>query len=118
MPWKNLIGTRGESTVREWLTRKGFSLINFNWNCSYGEVDIIASLFDQLHFIAVATRQNSNGLPKEGITRKKMLSCRQAAQQYLERHPRWKHIIFDVLAVQQGEEAAGDIVLISDIKTV
>jgi hypothetical protein len=44
--------------------------------------------FDQLHIIAVTTKTFAqNGLPAEGVTRKKMLSCKQAAQKYLERHP-------------------------------
>jgi putative endonuclease len=120
MPWKQLIGTNGEVRVKQWLSKKGFQLINLNWNCCYGEIDIIASFFDQLHFIAVTTRTcTETGLPVEGITRKKMLSCKQAAQKYMERHPRWKKVIFDVLAISPDKKDASDeIILLKDIRAI
>ena len=119
MPWKQLIGTTRETRVKEWLLKKGFQLINFNWRSSYGEIDIIASFFDQLHFIAVTVKTPTrSGLPAEGITRKKMMSCKQAAQKYLERHPRWKKVIFDVLAVETGDEDDTEILLMQDIHTL
>ena len=114
MPWKQFIGTAGEVRVKKWLSKKGFQLININWNSSYGEIDIIASFFDQLHFIAVTTKNcTESGLPAEGVTRKKMLSCKQAAQKYLERHPRWKKVIFDILAIEPAEEEAKEFILIT-----
>lgn len=117
MPWNQLIGTDGETRVRQWLASKGFRLINFGWNSSYGEIDIIASFLDQLHIIAVTTKTFAQyGLPAEGITRKKMLSCKQAAQQYLERHPRWKKVIFDVMAISPTENDQ-EIILLKDIQT-
>jgi putative endonuclease len=118
MPWNQLIGTDGEMRVKEWLSSKGYQLINFSWNCSYGEIDIIASFFDQLHIIAVTTKTfTQNGLPAEGVTRKKMLSCKQAAQKYLERHPRWKKVMFDVMAISPTENEQ-EIILLKDIRTV
>lgn len=118
MPWNQQIGTKGEVRTKEWLTKKGFSLINQNWSCCDGEVDIIASFLDQLHFIAVATKAcTESGLPVQGITRKKMLSCKQAAQKYLERHPRWGEIIFDVLAISFAKEDTTEFILIKDIRT-
>jgi putative endonuclease len=118
MPWNHRVGSVRELRVRKWLSQKGFQLINMNWNCSYGEVDIIASFFDQLHFIAVATKNcTESGLPVEGITRKKMLACKRAAQEYIERHPRWQKIIFDVLAIEPAEDEAKEFILIKDIRT-
>ncbi len=118
MPWNQLVGQNGEMRVRHWLSSKGFRLITLSWNCSYGEIDIIASFLDQLHIIAVTTKTFAqNGLPAEGVTRKKMLSCKQAAQQYLERHPRWKKVIFDVMAISPTENEQ-EIILLKDIKAV
>lgn len=119
MSWTHLVGTPREQRVRKWLSQKGFELINLNWNCTYGEVDIIASLFDQLHFIAVTTKRcTESGLPAEGVTRKKMLSCKQAAQKYIERHPNWQKIIFDVLAIAPAEEESQEFILIKEVKTI
>lgn len=119
MPWKQLIGTNAEIRVKKWLSKKGFRLVNLNWNSSYGEIDIIASFLDQLHFIAVTVKTCTvSGLPAEGVTRKKMLCCKQAAQKYLERHPRWKKVIFDVLAIAPGEKDETEIMLVQNIRTV
>jgi Holliday junction resolvase-like predicted endonuclease len=105
MPWKQFIGTNGETRVKEWLSKKGFQLINMSWNSSYGEIDIIASFFDQLHFIAVTTKNAVNRVYlRKVLPEKKMLSCKQAAQKYMERHPRWKKVIFDILAIEPAEE--------------
>lgn len=115
MSWNQLIGENAESRVRAWLLSRGFKPINFSWNCPYGEIDIIASFLDQLHIIAVTTKTfTQNGLPAEGVTRKKMLSCKQAAQQYLERHPRWKKVIFDVMAISPTENRQ-EIILLENV---
>jgi Holliday junction resolvase-like predicted endonuclease len=118
MPWNKLVGIDGELRVKEWLTSKGFRLINLSWNSPYGEIDIIASFFDQLHIIAVTTKTFAqNGLPAEGITRKKMLSCKQAAQKYLERHPRWNKVVFDVMAISPTENTQ-EIILLENVKAL
>lgn len=118
MPWNQLIGTKGEVHIKEWLSKKGFNLINQNWTCCHGEVDIIATFFDQLHFIAVTAKHCAeSGLPRQGITRKKMLSFRQAAQNYLERHPRWNDIVFDVLTVSVAKEDNPEFIIIENIRT-
>jgi putative endonuclease len=118
MAWNQIVGIDGELRVKEWLTTKGFRLINLSWNCPYGEIDIIASFLDQLHIIAVTTKTFAqNGLPAEGVTRKKMLSCKQAAQKYLEHHPRWNKVIFDVMAISPTENEQ-EIILLKDVRTV
>ena len=119
MPWNQISGTPAELRVKEWLAKKSFSLINQNWRSCYGEIDIIASFMDQLHFIVVTTMTcTEKGLPAQGITRKKMLACKQAAQKYLERHPLWKKIIFDVLAIPDAKEEAAEPILIKNVQPI
>lgn len=118
MPWNQLIGTPVEVRTKEWLTKKGYSLINQNWSCCEGEVDIIASLYDQLHFIVVTTKARSErGLEVEGLTRKRMQSFIQAAQHYLKRHPLWKDFKFDVLTISITKDDA-DFFLVKNVRTV
>ena len=117
MPWNQLIGTQDEVLTKEWLAQKGFSLINQNWSCCHGEVDIIASFFDQLHFIVVTTKACAeSGLPVQGITRKRMMSFKEAAQKYIARHPRWSRVIFDVLTISIAKEETA-FILTEDIRT-
>lgn len=117
MPWNQLIGTKEELCAKKWLAKKGYRLINQNWICCHGQVDIIATFFDQLHFIAVTAKNCAEaGLPQQGMTRKRMLAFRQAAQKYLERHPRWKEIVIDVLTVSIAEENP-KFILMQNIRT-
>jgi len=118
MPWNQLIGAKGELRTKEWLAKKGFNLINQNWSCCHGELDIIASFLDQLHFIMVTTKSCADtGVPVQGITRKRMLSFKEAAQKYIDRHPRWQEIIFDVLTISVAKEDKAEFILIQDIRT-
>lgn len=103
--------------VLKWLAEKGFRLIKQNWRYCHGEVDIIASRSDQLHFIGITTKSYpETGLPQEGITRRKMLSFAQASQQYLKRHPQWKEVIIDVLTVTMIKEEPTDCILVKNIR--
>lgn len=102
--------------VISWLTDKGYDLITRNWQYCHGQVDIIACRFNQLHFIGITTKKYpENGLPHEGITRRKMLSFLQAAQQYLSRHPQWKNAIIDVLTVTMIQDEPKDCVMTKNI---
>jgi putative endonuclease len=49
------IGEIGESIACKWLLNKGFVVIDRNYTKKYGEIDIIASKDDNIHFIEVKT---------------------------------------------------------------
>ena len=51
----NDIGSLGESLAREWLTTKGYSVIDTNYRKSAGEIDIIAQKLAKIHFVEVKT---------------------------------------------------------------
>ena len=38
------LGARGEDIAAAWLERHGFTIVDRNWRCARGEVDIVASL--------------------------------------------------------------------------
>ena len=72
MYYKKQKGTDGEDAAYQFLISKGYSIINRNFTCKFGEIDIIA--LDEteqeleLVFVEVKTRSNSTfGNPSEAV---------------------------------------------------
>lgn len=115
-PSKAELGTLGESLVAEWLVSQGWEILERQWHCRWGELDLIAvhdALPHQgalspwcLTFVEVKTRGRGNwdadGLM--AITQSKRHKLWQAARLYLTRHPRWHEVPcrFDVALVTCG----------------
>lgn len=117
MHWNQLKCEKLERRVLNWLTEKGFQTIKQDWHYCHGQVDIIASRLDQLHFIGISTkRSNETGFAEKGITRRKIVSFLQASQQYLKSHPEWKEVIIDILTVTFIEEEPADYRLVKNIR--
>lgn len=61
-------GNFGETLATEYLEKEGYIILARNFNCFYGEIDIIAVQKSELVFIEVKTRyQNDFGSPIEAI---------------------------------------------------
>jgi len=73
------IGILGEKLARDFLKRKGYRILETNFRCQYGEVDIIARKKDYLVFIEVRTKTNNDfGTPEESVThakKEKIVAC-------------------------------------------
>lgn len=109
-------GNKGEELAAQALIERGFNILERNWQFRHWEVDIIASKDNRLHFIEVKTRKNKVfGYPEESITRDKMKSLKNAAEAYQEKHPAWKYIQFDVVAICLLDEKVLDFLLIEDV---
>jgi putative endonuclease len=96
------LGRTGERLAAEELVRRGYSIIERNFRCRYGEIDLIAEKGDDLVFIEVKTRRgNAYGLPEEAVTPRKQQKIVQVASYYLDLHAcserSWR---IDVVAVQ------------------
>ncbi|MCI9598311.1 MAG: YraN family protein [Firmicutes bacterium] len=99
------LGTLGENTAAEYLTRKGYRILCRNFRCREGEIDIVALKDDTLHFIEVKTRQGVLfGHPLESVTKKKAAHMRAAASRFLAQWPKgWKRpaqIRMDAIAIE------------------
>ncbi|WP_236028167.1 YraN family protein [Bifidobacterium pongonis] len=80
------VGALGESYTAAWLERRGWRILDRNWHCRYGELDIVAlSTSGQIVFVEVKTRRgNRFGTPQEAVTPAKQANLRRAALQWLE----------------------------------
>ena len=81
------LGNRGEISAAWYLRRHGFVILDTNWRCSYGEVDIVGMEEDCLVFVEVKTRSTmAQGFPCEAVTPKKRRKYENIALAYLVCH--------------------------------
>jgi putative endonuclease len=80
-------GNLGEKLVRDYLKKKRHHILETNYNCPHGEIDIISKQQDTLVFTEVRTKTGSDfGTPEESITRTKRERMRTCALYYLQTH--------------------------------
>lgn len=83
---KNL-GMRGEDAATKYLENKGYVILDRNWKCKLGEIDIVAKFEDVLIFVEVKTRTNIElGLPEDAVGPKKRRKYESLAAMYLQEH--------------------------------
>jgi putative endonuclease len=97
-------GALGENLACEFLGNNGYSIVERNFRCPGGEVDIIARLKDQLVFVEVRTKSSRFfGTPEESITPAKMEKLRNVAAYYWQSRPNlpesWR---IDVVAIEMN----------------
>ena len=74
------LGRWGEEVAERYLKKKGYTIIERNFRCRLGEIDIIALDHAQLVFIEVKTRKNQNyGLPCEAVNTEKIRHLKRTA---------------------------------------
>jgi len=84
----NQAGTRAEDFCAELLRRYGLRIIERNWRCRHGEIDLIAEERGTLVFAEVRMRSTSNfGGAAESVTEAKRARILAAAKLYLTRRP-------------------------------
>ena len=97
-------GRQGEAIAERYLADKGYKLIERNWRCQIGELDLIVADDNDLIFVEVRTRQDFRfGTPEESITPAKQARLIELAETYLQEtaaaHRSWR---IDVVAVRLG----------------
>jgi putative endonuclease len=96
------VGRAGEEAAANQLQLLGYRLVERNWRCRAGEVDLIAEDGATLVFVEVRSRKNPTrfGTAVEAVTPRKCRQVRELATIYLKQHKLTPHSIrFDVVAV-------------------
>lgn len=71
-PHNQTLGAKGEALAERYLVSRGFQLLEKNWRCRYGELDLIMRDGDHIVAVEVKTRGGSGyGSPLEAITAQK-----------------------------------------------
>jgi putative endonuclease len=95
-------GETGEEIAARHLFRKGFRLLESNYRCEVGEIDLIAEDRGTVVFIEVKTRKSlASGAPEEAVDREKQRKIVRAANWFLQPWGRWpQRIRFDVVGIE------------------
>jgi putative endonuclease len=101
MAAKDELGRRGERLAAEHLVASGYQIVERNWRCSHGEIDIVATTGDELVFVEVKTRSTvAFGHPLEAITTQKLARLRRLAAAWCQLHPgAHERIRIDAIAI-------------------
>jgi putative endonuclease len=103
---RQLLGRMGERLAAGALTKRGYRVLEQNFRCRSGEIDIVAEDGADLVFVEVKTRRGqSYGLPEEAVTWRKARKLAEVASCYLDQHAcperSWR---IDVVAVQLSSD--------------
>jgi len=82
---RRALGQLGEELATRHLQRLGYVILQRNYRCTSGEMDIIARDKDRLAFVEVRTRRSATfGTPEESVTPRKQERLANIARTYLE----------------------------------
>jgi putative endonuclease len=115
-PFRSSLGERGETAACGFLKDRGYEILEKNYKCKLGEIDVIARRRGRLAFIEIKTRTSAQfGLPQEAVDLRKQEKIFKVAQWYLKtkklsRSP----IAFDVVAILWKEGKVPEIDLFTD----
>ncbi|QFU74970.1 YraN family protein [Halioglobus maricola] len=97
------LGDSYENFASQWLLDRGLRLLERNFRCKVGEIDLIALDGDQLVFVEVRARSNPRFASAVAtVDRRKQRKLRLAALHYLQktRGTTRVHCRFDVIAIE------------------
>jgi putative endonuclease len=105
------VGAYGERLAAAHLVKQGMAILDRNWRCPAGEIDIIARDGGTLVFVEVKTRRTESfGFPAEAVVGRKVRRLRQLAARWLMlsgTHP--SEVRFDIVSIMPRHRGAARI---------
>lgn len=113
------LGDRGELLAINYLKLKGYKILERNFRCKFGEIDLIAKDKDVIVFVEVKTKRGIDfGLPEEMVNQRKRKKLIKLSQFYIiEKELFNQPIRIDVVAIEMnknGEKTKTKIRLIKN----
>jgi putative endonuclease len=99
---RRALGMAGEDAVAAWYHQGGYELLDRNWRCRDGELDLVLGRGQTIVFCEVKTRSSfAFGAPVEAVTWQKQRRLRGLAARWLTEHDsRRGGVRFDVASVR------------------
>ncbi len=98
-------GEDAEAACSRYLKSQGLKLVNKNFSCRFGEIDIIMLDNKVLVFVEVRFRKNNNfGGALESITPAKQQKLRRTAELYLQQNSQYENARFDVVSMSKNTQ--------------
>jgi putative endonuclease len=108
---KDVLGRQGEQLAASFLAEAGLTVVERNWRCKEGEIDIVALDGTTLVICEVKTRSGLRfGTPIEAITRQKAWRLRKLAVLWVNAHGLiFEQIRIDIVGVLRA--ASGEFTI-------
>jgi putative endonuclease len=102
---RRALGQRGERLAARWYTQQGYRVLETNWRCRDGEIDLVLADGPTVVFCEVKARaSHAFGAPAEAVTPAKQRRLRRLAAAWIDAsHTRPVAVRFDVVAVVGGD---------------
>jgi putative endonuclease len=100
------VGKAGEEAAVQYLCRQGYRIVERNYRCRFGEIDLIARDGKTLTFIEVKTRRSQRfGPAAAAVTLEKQRHLIKASQLYLIQKRKAHELCrFDVVTIELGAQ--------------
>jgi putative endonuclease len=115
------LGARGEDAAVAWYRQASYEILDRNWRCAEGELDVVAyiAVDDVVVFCEVKTRSSGSfGSPFEAVTPAKQRRLRTLAARWLRTERRrgagYGRVRFDVAAVTIGPGGTLEVEVLQD----
>ena len=101
MDTRTRLGRRGEDAAADFYEKQGYRVLDRNFRCSEGELDLVVAGHDVIAFCEVKTRATDHfGIPAEAVSIAKQGRLRRLAARWLAyRRPGVVEVRFDVVSV-------------------
>jgi putative endonuclease len=107
------LGSLGERIAATYLTDAGLRVLDRNWRCRHGELDVVAAddAARSVVFVEVKTRTSDRfGGIEQAVTPEKVRRLRRLAGLWLARQDaRWSEVRIDVIGVRIGRRPIPEI---------
>jgi putative endonuclease len=96
----NILGKKGEELAAEFLSEKGYEILETNWSQIGSEIDIIARMEKTLVVVEVKTRKgNYFGEPEAFVNKTKQKNLIKGAGAYVQKYNLDLEVRFDIVSV-------------------
>lgn len=97
-------GKAAEARALAYLQQQGMQLLERNFSCRCGEIDLIMHEQQTLVFVEVRQRSSAQyGGAAASVTAAKQIRLWRTAEYYLQRYPKPPRCRFDLIAIEGGE---------------
>lgn len=99
-------GNDGEDFATTYLEKNGYRILDRQWRCVYGEIDVVCEKDAEVVFVEVKSRHDDTyGYPEDAVTPAKRKHLAACADEYLALHHRtedsWR---VDVIAIEFDQD--------------
>ncbi|GLJ60003.1 MULTISPECIES: YraN family protein [Microbacterium] len=120
MARKDDLGRAGEERAAQYLSSIGYEILDRNWRCADGEIDIVACRGTRLAVVEVKTRTGTAfGHPLEAVDRRKLRRLWRLAAAWTRAHPGallGRSLRIDAVAIVGADPGTGALEHLEDLR--